>query len=230
MSKIIRKAQKLFGSNASANQIAKFGSLAAGSPTRYSGVTADPDNIQALSNYLGGWFSAVLGLNSPAVEDFNAVDYLFSYQLAYLLQQGVAEWNTDTFYYQGSIVSDGLVNATLYVSLTDDNQGNALSDGSNWATLSTGGSVKAKAVNYQILPGDSFIKVSANHTETLPDATLVTGREYTLKKTDFNATTVTIATLLSQTIDESSTYSLVEQYQFVTVRSDGVNWWIVAAG
>lgn len=129
MSKISRKLQKIFGINASGNQIAKFGSLAAAAPVRYDGSSADPDNIQVLSNFETGWFGAVIGGNSPAIEDRNSLDFLFSRQIAYLMQAGIAEWNTDTFYYKGSVVNES---GRQYVSLTDDNQGNAVTDTSNW--------------------------------------------------------------------------------------------------
>lgn len=131
MAKIIRKNMKIFGEVAPANQIAEFGSLAAGSPA----FSTDPEDIQSLGNYLGGWSSAILGSNSPALEDMNALHYLFAYQLSYLFQSGTAEWNTDTTYYIGSLVS---VLGVQYVSITDDNIGNdPTSDEDNWSPYST---------------------------------------------------------------------------------------------
>jgi phage-related tail fiber protein len=127
--RLTRYVQKLFGSTAGATQLGKFGSLAAGSPE----FATTPAEVQELSNYLGGWYNAIVGSNSPAIQDRNGLDYLFSYQLAYLMQQGVAEWQTDTEYFQGQICSDG--NGQLYASITDDNQGNALTDTSNWARM-----------------------------------------------------------------------------------------------
>ena len=58
MARLSRVTQKLFGSSASNNQIAKFGSLAAGTPVRYSGSTVDPVALQSLTNFLQGWFGA----------------------------------------------------------------------------------------------------------------------------------------------------------------------------
>lgn len=131
MSKILRKVQKIFGSSAAPNQIARFGSLAAGSPT----FTTDPAVIQSLGNYLSGWFGAVIGANSPAIEDMNALCYLFAYQLSYVMQTGVPEWDATTIYFKGSLVNDG--NGVLYVSLTDNNTGNALSSLANWTVQQT---------------------------------------------------------------------------------------------
>ena len=125
MSKILRKTAQIFGSNAGPNQLAKFGSLAAGSPT----FSTDPAVIQALSNYLTGWFGAIIGANSPAIEDMNALCFLFAYQLAYGFQAGVAEWDSGTTYYTGSMVNSG---GQLYVSLTDNNLNNAITSVANW--------------------------------------------------------------------------------------------------
>jgi len=96
MAKITRATQKLFGSTASANQMATYGSYAAGSPARFSGSTITPALIQSLSNYLQGWFGAVVGANAPTIEDMNSLCYLFAYQLGYILQEGVAEWDAGT--------------------------------------------------------------------------------------------------------------------------------------
>lgn len=133
MAKLPRYLQKLFGSSASANQISTFGSLAAGSPARYSGATINPDLVQALSTYLSGWNSAQIGAGNPAIEDMNALFYLVNYQLAYLMQEGVAEWNSATTYFIGSVVNSS---GTLYVSLTDNNLNNAVTSGTNWVAQS----------------------------------------------------------------------------------------------
>jgi hypothetical protein len=129
MAKITRKVAKLFGSSAGPTQVGQFGSLAAASPT----YSSDPTVIQGLSNWAGGWFSAIIGNNSPAIEDMNGMCLVFAYQLAYLMQEGVPEWDSSTTYYIGSIAQDG--SANLYRSLTNSNLNNALSDGSNWALL-----------------------------------------------------------------------------------------------
>ncbi len=127
MAKITRATQSIFGSSAVSGQIKQFGSLAAGAPL----TTVNPETIQALSNYLGGWFSGVLGSNSPAIEDMNALCYLFAYQLAYILQAGVPEWDDGTTYYIGSFASDGI--GGIYRSLTDTNINHALSNATHWA-------------------------------------------------------------------------------------------------
>jgi hypothetical protein len=65
-------------------------------------------------------------------------------------------------------------------------------------------------------------------TVTLPTAASITGRMYTIKRTNSGANAVTVGTTSSQTIDGSTTYSLSAQYKYVTVISDGSNWLIIA--
>lgn len=129
MSKLSRITQKIFASSAGSDEIAQFGSLAANAPT----FTTDPAVIQALSEYVDGWFAAVLDGNAPAIEDMNALQYLFSYQLAYILQQGAGvEWDAGTTYYTNSIAQSGGI---LYLSVADSNLNNAVSNTSFWTPL-----------------------------------------------------------------------------------------------
>lgn len=100
MAKLPRVLQKLFASAALPAEVGVFGSLAAAAPTN----SQDPLTIQSLSNWNSGWHAAVLGGNSPALEDMNGMCLVFAYQLAYLMQAGVAEWDATTTYYIGSMV------------------------------------------------------------------------------------------------------------------------------
>lgn len=139
MAKLPRYTQKVFGSTASTNQMAEFGSFAAGTPARYTGATITPDIVQTLSNYLSGWKGAIVGNNSPLLEDMNSLCYLFAYQIAYLMQEGIAEWDAGTTYYTNSLVTSG---ATIYRSLVDTNLNNSVSGGaSNWGAPVVDGSV-----------------------------------------------------------------------------------------
>lgn len=175
MAKILRKAAKIFGLNAGVNQIAQFGSLAAGS-IAYS---TDPDQIQSLANYLVGWFDAVVGGNSPAIEDMNALFYLLAYQVAYLLQQGIAEYNATTTYYINSIVTSGGVN---YISIVDSNVGNAVTDGTKWAAQVQNGLYVPLALPFTLgttVPtGDSlfwqYLTMSGSQVLTVSDGARLT--------------------------------------------------------
>ncbi len=128
MAKLTRITQTIFASLAGINQIGEFGSLAQGTPT----TTTDPAAVQT-ATFAAGWFAAVLGNNSPAMEDMNGVFFEITYQLAYLCQAGVQEWDNATAYYIGSIANDGTGN--LYVSITNNNVNNVLTDTGNWKSL-----------------------------------------------------------------------------------------------
>lgn len=215
----------MFASTAGTNQLAEFGSLAAGVPQRYSAATVTPALIQALSNYLAGWSSAVLGGNSPAIEDMNSICYLFSYQIAYLMQAGIAEWDSATTYYIGSLVNSG---GAIYRSLTDNNLNNAVTSTTNWQ-LPGASNITSKTTTYAVVNTDNIIFCSgSSFTVTLPTAVGIPGVKFIVKKTDTSLTNlITIATTSSQTIDGSTTYVINLQYESITVVSDGANWSIL---
>lgn len=141
MAKLQRKSAKVFAENATAGigGIAQFGSLAAGNEQ----FSKDVDVIQALNAYKEGWSSAVTGNKSPAIEDRNALDYLLSYQQAYIMQHGIPEWLSTETYYEGCFASVG---QALYVSKTDNNTGNdptTDSSETNWVKFPTPAEVQA---------------------------------------------------------------------------------------
>ena len=105
-----------FGSTSDSSSVGVFGSLKAGSPT-YSKVIA---TIQGLGAWGSGWKAEVVSPDRPALQDFNAVDYVFSYGICYLHQMGIPEWDTGTVYYTNSYCQ---VAGQLYQSLQDDNVG-----------------------------------------------------------------------------------------------------------
>lgn len=83
----------------------------------------------------------------------------------------------------------------------------------------------AKTANYTLTIDDRLVNCTANSfTITLPTAVGITGREYIIKNTG-SATTITIATTSSQTIDGliPSTYN-VTTLTPLRVMSDGNNW------
>lgn len=172
MAKILRKVMKVFGSTAGANQIAQFGSLANSTPN----FTTDPTVIQALAQYVQGWFAAVVGSNSPAIEDMNALFYLYAYQLSYIMQQGVPEWDPDTTYYKGSIVQDG--SGDQFLSTLDTNLNNAPGT-IGWFPIGTVG-VLNQTIGDNTMPAGqrvnspSPITLAATTTLNLPGTSIVT--------------------------------------------------------
>jgi hypothetical protein len=73
------------------------------------------------------------------------------------------------------------------------------------------------------------ILASGNITITLPTASLVAGRDYTIKKTDA-ANTITIQPQPGQTIDGQSSKTLTAQYEAILMVSDGTDWDIISGG
>lgn len=141
MAKLPRVTNKLFAENAATDDIGQFGSANAGTKLNTSDVTT----IQALPAWKEGWKPAVVGNNRyPAMQERNGVDKVFSYQIDYMLQQGIPEYDAGTTYYKGSIIKslDTESKPVLYNSLVDNNVGNPLSDGTKWGKLSFGGGLE----------------------------------------------------------------------------------------
>ena len=121
MSKIIRKTASIFASAAEVNQLEQFGAKEVTGNYNGQSPPADPAVIQSLSAWEGGWSSAQYEVFAPYLQDRNAVDYVNSYQIAYLLQMGVPEWDAGTTYYTNSIVQYG---GQIFKSLQDSNLNN----------------------------------------------------------------------------------------------------------
>lgn len=129
MARLTRKNNKVFCENAQQSDVGQFGSLNAGTKVE----TTDIDSIQSLSAWGDGWKAASLGDNCyPTRQERNGLDYVQSYLLNYLYQEGIAEWSANTTYYKGSITK--IINGTdikLYKSLKNNNIA-ALSDSTAW--------------------------------------------------------------------------------------------------
>jgi hypothetical protein len=66
---------------------------------------------------------------------------------------------------------------------------------------------------------------SAAFTVTLPAAASYLGKVYTVRKIDASGNAVTIDGNGAETIDGAATQSLSSQWQYLTIRSDGVAWY-----
>ena len=142
MNKLERKNFKPFGINARETDISQFGGAT------YN--TKDVEEIINLDAWDTGWRAGVLTTNNnPSLQQRNAVDYSFSYQLSYLLNEGIPEWNAKTTYSIGSIVKkiNGGV-PSLYYSLIDDNLAKETTDTSSWKILDDIDKNKVKSLVY----------------------------------------------------------------------------------
>lgn len=224
-----RKTAQIFGSNAGANQLAVIGSIAAGSP-QYS---SDPAVIQSLANYLSGWFNVAVGQNSPAIEDMNSLCYLFAYQISYIMQLGLAEWDSATTYYIGSLAQDGSGN--IYTSLQNNNLNQALTNAAYWRAVTAG--VNVVAVNPTTTPtlslaatdnGKTFLVNSANGpiTINLP----APANNFTVRIKDVggqaNTNAITIHRYGTELFELIQTdYIYMANNGTITIISDGTNWY-----
>lgn len=222
MAKIVRKNQKIFGSSAGAAQLGKFGSLAAGS----AATTTDPEEVQSLSNYLVGWYGAVIGGNAPCIEDMNGLCFLFAYQLAYLFQAGIPEWNAQTSYYIGSLVNSS---GQIYISKTDDNLNNAVTDSANWQLQ--GGGVTTQTADYGVQLTDELIRINntgSAQVTTLPAiATVPIGKEYVIKRVYTSTYQVTVQANGAELIDGANTFVLTSAKNALRIKANGTSWDVV---
>jgi len=129
MANLTRKQQKVFAQDALNN--GQFGSLQLGTKI----TTTDTDVIQALGAFLEGWNDAVVsGEELPALEEFQALHFLTTRQISYLLDKGIPEWEINSEYFIGDIQRE-VAGTKLYRSITDNNIGNVLTDVVNWVLL-----------------------------------------------------------------------------------------------
>lgn len=183
MAKLTRVQAKVFADSAAATEIGQFGSAVAGSKLE----TADVATIQGLSAWLDGWSEALVSGNRyPALQEMNGLLKVLSYQGAYALQEGIAEYDSATTYYKGSIVKK-TGTFELYGSLTDDNVGNALVDGSDWKFL-----CDLKATNAIPLGICATAGATAEKAVTLGITALTNGLTFLVSMTNANtAATIT---------------------------------------
>ena len=177
MAKLTRVPAKVFAASAAADEIGQFGSAVAGSKLE----TADVATIQGLSAWLDGWSEALVSGNRyPALQEMNGAFKVLSYQGAYALQEGIAEYNADTTYYIGSIVKK-TGTFELYGSLTNDNVGNALSSTINWQFL-----CDLKATNAIPLGICATAGATAEKVVTLGITALTNGLTFLVSMTNAN--------------------------------------------
>lgn len=116
-----------------------FAKDATGTERTVFGDTAQSDDINDNLNtdFLRGW--GIVGVNdNPTKQDFNALAYTISNLVAYLYQQGVAEWNTDQEYLTNSYCtgSDGKLYRAKTGTTVSPNQGNnPTTDSTNWEDI-----------------------------------------------------------------------------------------------
>lgn len=225
MAKLERKTQKIF-SSLNPTKLGVFGSAQALAPA----TSLDLDVLQSAA-YEQGWTDATIGGNKrPPLEEFNAIKYINDYQNAYVLQEGIPEYDVGTTYFINSIVKQEIT-GILYKSVTDDNIGNALTDISNWV-LYTDISVNERTVilDSAIISSDGRVLVDAtsgNITITLPAITAAfkNKSDILIKRVDSSLNTVTIVGTDNNYEDEGLTLDNTPPFDLTRVFASNSNIW-----
>jgi hypothetical protein len=224
MAKLTRYNQKIFGATGPTGVLGQFGSFAAGSPT----YTNDPDDIQALTAYGQGLGAALINNAPPAIQDINALSYLITRQLAYCFQNGIPEWNAETEYHTGSLVTDAAGN--IYKSVANTNVNHALSVTNYWMILLSRNNRQINDANYTVLYDDYIMRFTTAQTTNvyLPNVNSATvGRILIVKKLFSSATSITVNAYSGTTIDGVSTHVITTNAQASRYISNGSGWFII---
>ena len=126
MALLDRVFQKIFGKSADSNDMGIVGSKANNNPQ----TSKDIAEIQSLSNWESGMRNIVSTSNAPYLQDHNSLFYVITYQLAYLFQAGIAEWDSSTEYFSGKSVV--LKSGNIYIA-KDDSTGIEPGVTNNWS-------------------------------------------------------------------------------------------------
>lgn len=131
MTRLARITQPIFAGNAPEEDTAVFGTMKT-TPV----YTTDVGQSINTPLYSEGWKSAIELGYAPFIEDMNTVQRGFSYQIAYVQQEGISEWGPDIEYNIGSIVKViGSNGVAVYSSKIDNNIGNLPSNTAYWTQI-----------------------------------------------------------------------------------------------
>ena len=129
MARLPRVTQKIFAGSATNN--GQFGSAQAAT-FNLTNVLA---TIMALPAWGEGWLAATIGGSKfPPLEEFQALEYVHSSQIAYVLQQGIPEYDAGTTYFMNNMCAKAGT-FQIYGSVADNNTGNALTNPTYWTFL-----------------------------------------------------------------------------------------------
>lgn len=228
MTALTRKFQKIFAGSATNNGV--FGSGQAGTKV----TSTDVATLQGLSAYSNGWNDAVIsGRLIPPLEEFQSLNYINTYQLAYIFQEGIPEWETATEYRANSIVKK-TGTTQLYSSLIAPNIGNALPSSvsdSNWKYLGDLANLATGNKSYVNVTGSTGV-LSLNNTQTLSQVIDINGTLTGNVSVQFSSTAIQGMWLINNSTNGAFSVTIgyatgnkvnIPQGQSVIVWADGVN-------
>lgn len=139
MGKINRATQKIFGSNANSTAITQFGTAKDTNPIYIT--NGNVEDIQANPSFLTGWANSLEQDLAPFMQDSNALWYMITSQVAYIMQQGMPEYDAETEYPAGALCknTDNYGGIVIYKALQDmlgENVGHATSEQTYWTIFS----------------------------------------------------------------------------------------------
>lgn len=208
MTNLSRKEQKVFAESATNN--GQFGSLQVGTKI----TTNDTDTLQALGAFSTGWNDAAIsGEELPALEEFQALHYLTTRQIAYLMQKGIPEWETNTEYYIGDIAREVGGNK-LYQSITDSNSGNSLTNETYWELYSA--EVKDLTI-------EEKLNLAPNHSEELVSGSITYVGVNTTVRSEGAATTDDLDNITGGVTGDTVLLKTVGATEVITIRDNGVS-------
>ena len=244
----------VFGDQALNTAGTVYNTVAIGYRSLYSQSGANRANLAigaaAAYNVTTGSGNALIGdsvaFNTLSGSDNTALGY-------HTLMGNVAGDKNTAIGYKADVASGSLTNATAIGALARADRSNSLILGSingiNGATANTNvgigtGSPKSRlevngsfATNTTVTSAnitltDLHASVFCNAaissiTVTLPSASGIDGRIYTIKKVDKSAHTVTIDAAGAETIDGNNNLIFSAGYKYVVIQSDGSNWMVI---
>lgn len=211
MAELQRITGKLFGETADPTddlilgpQIGQFGSALAGT---YNG-TADVATIQSLPAWSQGFIGAVTPNNQyPPLPEVTGALKVLSHQENYILQHGIAEWDSATDYYTNCYCS---YNGEIYKSLQDNNTNNQPDTSPTYWTLY--GDFANKNLSNLTNVGNAKLQYAPFAINT---GSTSSGKNNTLTYSGADITcapcTITTADGRTTSFDSSATYSITTE-------------------
>lgn len=168
----------------------------------------------------------------PSGKDFNGLFNLLSANTRWANAGGFykydATFSTAVGGYPNGAVLLRADNAGLWVSTADDNTSDPDSGGANWTGVPFGTGAKIISANTTLTVADAgLIEIDAsagNVTVTLESAAALAGLQFTFARSDTSSNTVTIAAGGTDTIEGSTSMTLLVSDR-LTILSDGSSIW-----
>lgn len=231
LSPVIR--QKFFNSNGAPLAGGKLYSYIAGTTTPQatytdqSGGTPNANPVILNSNGEANvWLDPTLSYKFILNDSSDSLQWSVD-QVSGSGSSGVGKWSANSNYSAGDIVQDASSAGLLYVSLQNNNVGNALSSVAFWRMF--GGAMRTVTSNTTLAVTDELVRsnsTSGSLTHTLPAcSTTPIGKRITIKDVGTGGFSTSIKGAGTDQVDGNVTYvQPLYQYNAVTVENTGSSW------